>query len=372
LKTNANSVMPTPRTRLLARAGAISILLVAGTLAGCQRAPEADRRTETLVRVQTVAFEDYAPSLTLTGSVRARTETPLSFQVSGQVKELLAEVGDRVEAGQVLARLSPEEQLADVDAAQAALDAAEAQVRQTQATFDRQNSLFQQGLVTRSAFETAQTALRTAQSSRDSARAQLETAQEALSYTELHASAAGVITQRELEVDEVAQAGAPVYVLAEDGPRDAVFNVQESAFPGQSMDVPVRLALVSDPDVAVEGHVREVSPTIDPQTGTVEVKVEIENPTDALALGAAITGTASGVPTQQVVLPWSALWLQDGAPAVWTVGADRSVAITPVSVSAYGTGTVVIDGGLEAGQMVVTQGTKLLTPGQIVAFEEGA
>ncbi len=350
--------------------GAIASIVAAAILAGCQPAPEAVQRPATLVSVQTVVLADYAPSLTLTGSVRARTETPLSFRISGQVSELLADVGDRVEAGAVLARISPQEQLADVEAAQAALDAAEAQLRQTQSTFDRQNSLFQQGFVTRAAFETAQTTLQTAQSSRDTARAQLETAQESLSYTELHATAAGVVTQRELEADEVAQAGAPVFVLAEDGPRDAVFNVQESAFPGKSMDIPVQLALVSNASAVMSGHVREVSPTIDPQTGTVEVKVEIENPPGAMSLGAPITGTVSGLAEERIVLPWSALWLEDGAPAVWTVGSDRAVAITPVSVAAYGTGTVVIDGGLEPGQVVVTEGTKLLTPGQIVEFEE--
>jgi len=330
------------------------------------------QKPETLVRAQTVAMVDYAQSLTLTGSVRAQVETPLSFRTSGQVVELTADIGGRVTAGQVLARIGPQEQQADVDAAQAALDAAAAQVSQAQATFDRQQSLLGQGLVTRSGFETAQTALQTAEGSRDAATAQLAAAQEALSYADLKASADGVVTQRNIEVDEVAQAGATIFVVAEGDARDAVFNVQETAFVGRTPDIPVQLALVSNPQIQAMGRIREVAPTIDPQTGTVAVKITIEQPPEAMALGAPVIGTVSSAPQQRIILPWSALWMQDGAPAVWSVDADRAVSIIPVSVADYGTGTVIVDGGLEAGQVVVTEGGKLLTPGQIVTITESA
>lgn len=358
----------TPFFRIGMASAAVAMAFVT---AGCQPTTPA-AKPDTVVMVQPVAFVDYAPALTLTGSVRAQVETPLSFRISGQVTTVAADIGDRVSAGQVLATISPQEQQADVDAAQAALDATEARLAQAQSTFDRQNSLLAQGLVTHSGFETAQTALQTAEGSRDAAQAQLATAKEALTYTELTASAAGIITQRNIEVDEVAQAGATVFVLAEGDARDAVFNVQETAFVGRKADIPVQLQLVSNAEVTAAGRIREVAPTIDPQTGTVEVKIDIEQAPEAMALGAPVIGTVPSAPQKRVVLPSSALWMQSGGPAVWSVDADNAVAIVPVSVTAYGTDTVVIDEGLIEGQIVVTQGGKLLTPGQIVTPTQGA
>ena len=105
------------------------------------------------------------------------------------------------------------------------------------------------GFTTRVAYDQAQEQLRTAQSTLESAKAQLGTAREALGDTELHARAAGVITARSLEVGQVVQAAQSVFTLAQDGERDAVFDVPESMFFGDVEHGRVSLALVSDPDV---------------------------------------------------------------------------------------------------------------------------
>ncbi|MDB5535341.1 MAG: efflux transporter periplasmic adaptor subunit [Devosia sp.] len=342
-------------------------------VAACGAAPEPAAKAATIVDAQTISLEDFAPQLTLTGTIQARNETQLAFRVTGQVTERLVDVGDHVDAGQVLARIDGAGQQADLEAAQAGLDAAKAQVDVAQATFDRQTSLLAQGVITRSSFETAQTALQTAQGSRDAAQAQLDTAKEALTYTTLAAPAAGVITKRNLEVGEVAQAASPIFVVAEDGPRDAVFNVQESAFLGQAGDVSIGLALTADASVIAKGSIREVSPVLDPETGTVLVKVSIDNPPAGMTLGGSVAGTVAASPTQQAILPWSALWSRDGEPSVWVIDPQNdTVSLQPVTVKTYQTGSVVIASGLQAGQLVVTQGGKLLVPGQTVAIAQGA
>ncbi len=81
------------------------------------------------------------------------------------------------------------------------------------------------------------------------------------------------------------------------------------------------LALVSDRSVTAQGHVREVSPTIDPKSATVRVKIAIENPPAAMTLGSAVTGTATWKPESRIILPWSALAAVGAAPAV--VGGRR-------------------------------------------------
>jgi len=99
------------------------------------------------------------------------------------------------------------------------------------------------------AFDQAQERLRTAESKLEAAKAQLGTAKDALSYTELRAGASGLITARNLEVGQVVQAAQPVFTLAQDGERDAVFDIYESIFFGEFAGGPVSLALVSDPHV---------------------------------------------------------------------------------------------------------------------------
>ncbi|MDB5528407.1 MAG: efflux transporter periplasmic adaptor subunit [Devosia sp.] len=350
----------------------VSVALGLG-VAACGAAPEAVPKTATIVNAQTIALEDFAPQLSLTGVIEARNETQLAFRVTGQVTQRLVDVGDHVDAGEVLAKIDDAGQQADLAAAQATLDAAKAQVDVAQASFDRQNSLLAQGVTTRSSFDAAQTALQTAQGSSDGAQAQLDTAREALTYSTLTAPAAGVITKRNLEVGEVAQAASPIFVMAEDGPRDALFNVQESAFLGQAGDVSITLALTADPTITAKGSLREISPVLDPETGTVLVKVAIDNPPAGMTLGGSVTGTVAASPTKETILPWSALWSREGEPSVWVIDPQNdTVSLQPVTVKTYQTGSVVIEAGLQPGQVVVTQGGKLLVPGQTVAIAQGA
>ena len=94
-----------------------------------------------LVHTELVQPRDGQAASTLTGEVQARFSADLSFRVSGRVLERLVDVGAHVNAGDVLARLDPAEQQADLDAATAGVAAAEAQLRVAQATFDRQTYL---------------------------------------------------------------------------------------------------------------------------------------------------------------------------------------------------------------------------------------
>src|SRR6202041_3740014 len=114
---------------------------------------------------------------------------------------------------------------ADLDAANAAVTAAEALLRQSKAAFDRQKSLIDLGYATRSAYDTAQQNLRTAQGSLDQAKAQAASAKDALSYSELRADKSGVITARNIEVGQVAQAAQAPFRLAGDGRRHPVLHV---------------------------------------------------------------------------------------------------------------------------------------------------
>jgi RND family efflux transporter MFP subunit len=345
------------------------VLLALTLLGGCNDRVANSLKPPTLVRTETVRLQDRGSSVTLTGDVEARIQTDLSFRVRGRVIARLVDVGAHVNTGDVLARIDPTQQQADLDAATANLAAAESQLRVSASTFQRQKTLIADGFTTRVAFDTAEEGLRTAEGQLESARAQLGRSREALGDTELRASAAGVITARNLEVGQVMQAAQSAFTLAQDGDRDAVFDVYETIFFRQPEDK-VALTLLSDRNVTAVGRVREVSPIIDSKSSTVRVKVAIENPRAAMTLGSAVAGTVRWRPVNQIVLPWSALMEIGSAPAVWVVDPrTRTVSLKPVTVDSYQTGTVVIKAGLEPGERVVVVGGKLLSLGQPVSFD---
>jgi membrane fusion protein, multidrug efflux system len=362
-----------PRPPALAIPGpmraALALALLAAPLGACNDRSGAPVERAAFVHTEIVQPRDGQASLTLTGEVQARFRADLSFRVSGRVLERLVDVGTHFNDGDLLARLDPAEQQADFDAATAAVAAAEAQLRVAQATFDRQSNLLSIGFTTRVAYDQAQEQLRTAQSTLESAKAELGRAREALGDTELHARAAGVITARNLEVGQVVQAAQSVFTLAQDGERDAVFDVPESMFFDDVDHGRVSATLVSNSDVTATGYVREISPAVDPKSSTVRVKVAIQNPPAAMTLGSAIAGTAGMKPATEITVPWTALMAVGSKPAVWIVDPKKKTAsLKPVTVGAYEAGSVLIKEGLEAGDRVVVNGGKLLSSGQPVTF----
>ena len=191
---------PHPPALLRHMNAALAVALLATPLGACNDRSTNPVERAAFVRTEIVQPQDGQASLTLTGEVQARNRADLSFRVSGRVIARLVDVGARVNGGDVLARLDPAEQQAELDAATAGLAAAESQLRVAQATFDRQTSLISSGVTTRVAYDHAQEQLRTAQSTLESAKAELGKAREALDDTELHARAAGEIGEHTSEL----------------------------------------------------------------------------------------------------------------------------------------------------------------------------
>ncbi len=347
-----------------------ALALFALPLAGCDGPAQPAERVPLNVLAQKVVFQPYDMSITLTGAVRARVQTELSFRVSGRVIERKGDVGQHVEADAVLARLDPSEQQADVEAAKAALAAAEATMRQAAAVYERQKTLLAKGFTTQANYDAADRSRLTAVGSLDAAKAQLGSAKDALTYTQLRAGHPGVITDRYIEVGQVAQAGEAAFGFAQDGPRDVVFAVYESMIAERRGSRTIQLSLVSDPKIKAQGRVREVSPAVDAKNGTVQVKVEVLAGSPPFPLGAAITGEGHWREDDVVLLPWTAMGSKDGQPAVWVIDpATMAVSLRPIVVELYEKDKTVVRSGLQAGELVVTAGGKFLREGQIVRVE---
>ena len=203
--------------------------------------------------------------------------------------------------------------------------AAEATLKNATATFDRQKSLLAQGFTTQSSFDSSRQAYESARSSLSGARAALQTAEDALSFTDLKADADGIVTARGAEVGQVVAVAQSVFTVAQDGPRDAIFDVPESVIaqsPQGAAPGEIEIVLVSDRSVTARGRVREISPAIDLARGTVRVKVALDETPPAMRLGAPVIGRARLTPRPVVVLPWQAFFSSGTKPAVWIV--DRA------------------------------------------------
>ncbi len=344
---------------------ALGLAAAMAVLAGCgeekSAAPELPR-----VYVQPVKTAGFAASVALTGDIQARVQTQLSFRVNGKIIQRSVDVGDRVKASQVLARLDPKDLQVNVDSAQASVAAEQARVSQTRAAFVRQQKLLPKGYTSQSEYDSAQAAVRGSESSLKAAQAQLANAREQLSYTALVAEAPGVITARQAEVGQVVQATAPIFTLARDGERDAVFNVYESLFVQPPSDQPVQVTLLDNPAIKVSGKVREVTPAVSAQTGTLQVKIALDPLPDGMDLGSVVSVALSKPANASVELPWSAL-TKDlgehlGKPAVWVVDPQGKANLRRVTVARYLTSNVIISDGLKAGENVVIAGGQLLHP----------
>jgi membrane fusion protein, multidrug efflux system len=345
------------------RGAAIALLLA---LAACQ-GEEAAAPEGRPVRVVTVEARKLANDIQLSGEVQAEKNVGLAFRIGGRVTERPVNVGDRIAAGQIIARLAPTLEQNALTAAKAALEAARGEVNAARNAFARQERLMAQGFTTRPRFDQALKAQEAAQAQFEDAEAQVELAQDRLGFTELRAGVAGIVTARNVEPGEVVQPGQVVVQLAREDGRDAVFSVPARLLETQSGNSTIRVALAEAPAITALGHVREVAPQADPVTRTFQVRVGLQDPPDAMQLGSTVVGTLEVRSEAVVSIPASALAQQGISPAVWVVDPAKStVSLRDVDVLRFDPGQVIVSQGLEPGEIIVSGGIQALHPGQRV------
>ncbi|KQU77092.1 MULTISPECIES: efflux RND transporter periplasmic adaptor subunit [unclassified Rhizobacter] len=304
--------------------------------------------------------------------IKARTESKLGFRVGGKITRRSANVGDTVKAGQVLAQLDPQDLKLAQESARAALAAAQTNLELANADYKRYKDLRDQGFISSAELERRDTALKSAQAQFDQARAQAGVQGNQAAYAALVADANGVITGVDAEPGMVVAAGTPVVRLAQDGPRDVVFSVPEDhvgdlrALARKPGALKVRLWGSNE---AVSASIREVAAAADAATRTFQIKADIGE------LPARLGQTATvliELPQQSGVvrLPLSAVTELQGRTSVWLVDKNAqgvlSVKAQPIQVGGADGNTVVVAGGLAPGQVVVTAGVHVLSPGQQV------
>jgi membrane fusion protein, multidrug efflux system len=334
----------------------LSIPLLCLAIAGCARgraaAPGARADDPAAVRVAPVTLERVTRPVAATGTLGPKEEVPLSFKVGGVIAQMRVDEGQAVRAGDTLASLDLSEIDAAVVRAKSAADKAERDLARAQRLYGDSVATLEQA--------------QNAETGRDVARAELETATFNRRYAVIVAPASGVILKRSAEPGELVQAGVPVLKLGSHA-RGVVVRAGLADRDVVRVRLGDRAVVRFDafPDHAFEGTVTELAGASDPMTGTYDVEVTIPA---ASRLATGLVGQVEIRPaaTHPVALvPIESLLEADGSHAtVFGVSADGQRAERRSVTIAFLTGDrVAVTSGLEGVTTVVTDGAAYLDDG---------
>ena len=308
-------------------------------------------------------------SLAADGAVAARELAAVNAQVAGvSLAKLNADVGDRVQAGQVLALFDTatlKQELAQAQAQEARAQAALAQAKRNAA---RAGKLVQERAVSVSDSEQSASAQREAQAVLDGAVATRKLAQLRLGYAEVRAPVAGVVVSRPAQVGMTAGIGSPLFVLQVDGALE--WQAQVSPEDGQRLKVgtPARVAVGT---AEVGGRVRLFAPDADVQSRRVVVRVALDSHPD-LRANLLLRGRFLLGKEAVWTIPAAALVREDGHDFVVLEEADNRVRRQALTLGErLGERVVVLD-GLPQGARFVLRGGSFLQDGDVVRVVDGA
>jgi len=273
---------------------------------GGQRGGPTKNRPVT-VSVESVKVGPIRVRLEFVGEVRARRSVEIAAPAAGKLKSVLVDMGQRVEAGEVLAELDAAtvraklaEARASLSVSRAAIRRAEAEFRSVDSELARKAPLAEDNLVTPQEMDQLQSRHDASKANLEVSRAQVTQAEaaiqvlsQALVDTRLVAPFGGRIEARLLDPGAVVNAGTPVLRLVHTNPAVVSFQVSEQqvgrlrARMAESEDkgVPVRLALSAYPDKRWTGKLVRIAPALDSRTRAAAAEAEFENEGNELMPG---------------------------------------------------------------------------------------
>jgi RND family efflux transporter MFP subunit len=326
--------------------------------------PTAQPRT---VLAYTVAMGEGFNQAEYSGEVKPRHETALAFRVGGKLVERRVELGDRVTAGQVLARLDPADLAQSQKSAEAQLASNEAERTFARAEVERYRGLKAQQFVSQAALDAKETALKSSEEKVRSAAAQKTLAANQSGYASLSSDASGVVSAVQAEAGQVVAAGQPVLKVARTDEKEVLVAVPENRVSELVNSGEVVVTLWAVPDKRYRGRLREIAPQADPVTRTYAARVAILNADAEVRLGQTARVVLSKATAETATLiPLGSVFQQGKQPAVWLIGDDGRVHLRPVKVAAWREDGVAVSGGLVAGERIVAAGAHKLVEGEAV------
>jgi HlyD family secretion protein len=369
------------------------------------------------VKTALAATRDLEQHIVASGRVWVPSRVQVSAQTGGLVLAVPVEAGQHVHAGDLLVQLDNGEARAAVEQATAAVHQASARVdqlrrvgaivasealRQSQSqlesaerAFARTQQLASAGAATPVQLDDARRALDVARAQKTAAeaqqiasaplgadsrvaltallqsRAQLAGANVRLAQTRVTALDDGVVLSRSVEPGDVVQPARTLLVMAVDAPTELVFNPDERNLPFISLGQAARASADAYPAELFEAVVSYIAPAIDPQRGSVEVRLSVPQPpvflkpdmTVSVDLTVARKSGALALPSEVV------RGAASSEPWVWAVEGGRVVR-RPVRLGIRGEGSVEVASGLEPGAAVIVPDGTALREGQRVRTEQ--
>lgn len=314
-------------------------------LSSCNNKSQQTEQTNEKVKVQVVTLEEreIEQVVAFTATVQAETVNNIAPQTAVRIKKVYVEVGDHVRAGQ---------KLADMDGAN--LTQAHLQLDNARIEFERVDQLYRVGGISKAEWDAKKLAYDLAVTACDNL----------VENTTLNSPISGMVTRRNYDSGDMYVMGAPIYVVEQIKPVKLLVNVSESLFTQVNNDMEVDVVLDVYGEEVFKGRVKLVYPTIDPQTRTFPVEIQIENKDERVRPGMFARVTFNYDNVVRVTLPDRAVMKQSGA-------ADRYVYICKEGQAHYrkvvlgrrvGDEFEVVE-GVERGDVVVVSGMNRLNSG---------
>ena len=292
------------------------------------------------------------PSMTermLDGTVEAVHQATMSAQTAGRVTEINVDVNDYVPAGTIVLRLRSTEQVAGLSQAQAALEEATARESEAQMRYARIRDMYSRQVVAKATLDEATAARDAAAARLAAARAGLDAAREGVSYTEIRAPYAGIVTQKLVQVGETVAPGTPLISGASLDALRVIVEIPQSILEQVRAQ---RKAAVYFDGRRIESTAITFFPSAAPQTNTFRARIDLPQDLQGLAPGMFVkVGFVTGE-SRRLLVPRSAIVERSEMRAVYVVAPDGRVSLRQVRLGRASSDRVEILAGLVAGEKV--------------------
>ncbi len=335
-------------------AACLVCLVALAAFVSCKARDEAQTGIEEAainVRVERPAVRPMEAVIEVQGNLEPKKQADVVAEVSGTVVELFADVGDEVEAGQLLAKIEDKEYVLGHQQSRASYRVARSDYLSTK-------ELYREGMKSKSEYEQKRRAYL-------DSKANLEMSEIRLDNTEVRTPIGGTVVSRSTELYKPASTMEPLFRVADLEAFLLAITVTEDevAKIGVGQEVRVRIdAVVEDSDeFPFSAEVRKIEPMVDPQTGTVEIEIAMPHPGRGVRAGMfARLKIVTEVHDEALVVPRRALSTEDESQ-VWKI-VDGGARLTNVKTGLTDAGGVEIVSGLSPDDLVIVEGQSALTP----------
>ncbi|MEM7027005.1 MAG: efflux RND transporter periplasmic adaptor subunit [Pseudomonadota bacterium] len=348
-------------------------------LAGCGDSDSSADSTEAPlrpVRYITVNTFDMATTRTFSGLSKSGQESNLSFRVSGPVKSLSVEVGDRVKKGQVIATIDPAQYQLQAQQSKASLAQAEASLRNAEANFERIKGLYENNNISRNELDSARATAESSKAQVSAERKALELANLDVSYTRLTATDSCDVAEVLTEMNENISPGETVVSVNCGEKIEVELGVPESTIAQIARGMNAIVEFSALPEQNFMANVTEVGVAATSGT-TYPVTLELKDNDSELRSGLAAQVTFSfdnGSANTNILLPAVAVGEDVNGRYVYKVNNTNEASVGEIERQAVSIGELTTNGleimdGLAAGDKVVTAGISVIRPGLKVLLD---